>query len=398
MVPGAIRVKKTPQRLLILRDHRSDLLVGRQQSRFEGPVSRQLCPTRDMEWNDGARRQGRPSVGRGECVVGARDPEALIADRQCQPAGERGPGAGGGGFGDFTGGLYLRKTQIAQIGPELKNSAPERTAPKAKREIPPSLQIERERLVTDLNQQAGPDLIHHPLQQLIIGRYELGQLPQPLANTGGYFFQLGQYLVAQAVAKEGAVQVGAVKAGPEMMLTAIGLDGSAGDPKQRADKHQRGLDQDGGWHHTAQPGKARPAQEMHEDGLGLVIGIMTDCHDIGTDLVSYLGQKVVTSLTGRFLLAQLELGCEHVDVDLPNSARQPPGCSELTDKDSVCVRLGTAQPMIKVRNVQSYVEFFAERKQDVEKADGVRATGDSNDDQIVRMKQVVSHYSLSDSG
>lgn len=109
-------------------------------------------------------------------------------------------------------------------------------------------------------------------------------------------------------------------------------------------------------------------------------------------------QKRIASVTSSLLLPLLALGDELGDVDLGDGVRELPGCSELAHKGGVGVGLGTPEPVIEMRDMKSYVKFMAEDVEDVEKAEGVGATGDGDDNGVAGLKKIVSVNRVSDSG
>jgi len=131
--------------------------------------------------------------------------------------------------------------------------------------------------------------------------------------------------MAEAVAEVGGIQVGAVEARCEAPICTVALDLGAGNFQERTDDADRlvgwlaswlvgwfaGWLVEGGEHsvvrdggqgeHAAQPCWPGPAQEVHQHGLRLVVGVVTDRDSARADLGGDSRQECVAHAPGRLL-------------------------------------------------------------------------------------------------
>jgi hypothetical protein len=200
--------------------------------------------------------------------------------------------------------------------------------------------------------------------------------------------------MAQPIAKEGPIQIGAIKTGLQVVLAAVILDGCTGDAKERPNEAQRWVSKETAGCHATQSGKARATQEMHEHGFGLVVGVVTDGDGIRTDVVGYSCQESIACVTSRFFLAQLELGRQGADIDLVDGPRETPRFSQPADKARIGTGLGAAQSMIQVSDMEREIKLI-KTAEDLEQTKGIWPARNPDDDGVAPAQQIVYLDSVS---
>jgi len=126
-------------------------------------------------------------------------------------------------------------------------------------------------------------------------------------------------------------------------------------------------------------GKAAPAQQMHEDGFGLIIlrvaGGNRRCAHPQANVVEEGPAQVVGDRLQRAALCIRPR--RHVSA--AEAARQPPAIRQLGHKASIRFRVDPTQTVLEVGDVQGKALLGREDTQQIEQADGICAAGDGND-------------------
>ncbi len=91
---------------------------------------------------------------------------------------------------------------------------------------------------------------------------------------------------------------------------------------------------------------------MHQNGLGLIIGVVAHGNGIGAGICGHIGQEAITRLTGGFLQRQASLTRQLGHIRSTDSARHSEASSEPSHKIGVGVGLRATQPVIEMHDVQ----------------------------------------------
>ena len=243
---------------------------------------------------------------------------------------------------------------------------------------------------------------------MIVGDHR-GRAAQDVSHLGVVRFQQGQELVAQPVAVEGGVQIGAVEAGLQAMLLAVGLDLGARDFQQGAHqpqpagigpliRRQQGQPQRvqrRHGQHAPQAGQARAAQPVHEHGLRLVVGVVPHGDGAGADAPGDARQEPVASLARRLFRGDAGRRGQGGHIRPLHGAVQSPGRGRLGHEGGVGVRFGAADAMMEVGHVKLQIVLGLQLAQDVQQAEGIGAARNPHHDPLARGPQVVPLHSLS---
>jgi len=222
----------------------------------------------------------------------------------------------------------------------------------------------------------------------MVGGEALRRAGQALPHARIQAFQQRQHFVAHLVAEVGRVGVGDILARGETEGGTVGFDAGAGDGQQRAEEDQAGRQalagqqvgggQRGDGLHPAQTGQTAAPDQVHQDGLGLVIGGMAQGDTARADGGGGAGQERIAGAAGGFLDAQPVPAGQRRSVDALSGDRQAPGAGRLRDERGVGAARFPAQTMIERGDVQPQAKLRAGAVQQVQQAQGIRAAGDGH--------------------
>ena len=107
----------------------------------------------------------------------------------------------------------------------------------------------------------------------------------------------------------------------------------------------------GEWEHTTQPGGSRPPQEVHENRLGLVVGVMAHGDFVRTHLPGHPRQECVAHAPGRLLESQSVCASQRRYVLLLDGGWQAPFGGECCHEVGVGIGLCPARAVVQVGHV-----------------------------------------------
>jgi len=134
-----------------------------------------------------------------------------------------------------------------------------------------------------------PGLVSGCLSELHLTGRRLCHAAQRLPDARVVGLELRQQVMSHPVSEEGAVHVGGVYNGFQVVCPRIVLELCPGDIEQRSDKpnavlrrnsigHLQGVIEPRRGSHASQPAQPGAPQEMHQHRLRLVVYVMTDGH------------------------------------------------------------------------------------------------------------------------
>jgi hypothetical protein len=277
----------------------------------------------------------------------------------------------------------VREAHVAESAPKAKGSVANSGSLKRHRESPPGSAIEDNgRWPPGLDHLIPSSVAQFP-QHFIVGSHDRSCLAQATTYVGRSGFQQGQHIEAKVISKESGVEIGSIKARPEVVVDAVLLDVGARDTQERAHNGAVGnayfsesvaraaptlcrvrvvllerLQQPVALNrsereHSSQPSRPCASQEVHQHGFGLVVCIVAHRDPRCADLPDDTRQKPIACAPGRFLKGQLVLPGQGMHIPLLQRERKAPlggqRCHEL------CIRVGICPPraMIEVSHVKS---------------------------------------------
>ena len=226
-----------------------------------------------------------------------------------------------------------------------------------------------------------------PLQVLLVGGEQRGRPREGRPCARKVPLDLRQQEVPQRVPAQGRVIVGWIVERGEAMLRAIGQDRRPADRQQRSPDgearssasraerveqitrapHRRHADQ------TSQTGTA---QQMQEQRLGLVVGVLGQGQNTRPDANGLVGEAAVTPCARDLLDIRRRRAIErHRARDEGDVARGAPVPYLLRFGG----RIG-AQPMIDVQRHERGAALLTPAPEQMQEREGIRATGDADED------------------
>ena len=216
------------------------------------------------------------------------------------------------------------------------------------------------------------------VEEIVFIAEDFGGLPKGLADFATEkFFDGGDDLVAEAIARVAEVEVGGVGAEedvlvmeeseelsfPEIEKWASDLEGETID---RAFREATDAGESGG---------AGAAEEMEEDGFGLVVGVMSEEESGAISGVSDFGEELVAGVASGGFDGLSGLGGEGGDVLAAGDAGEAEIFGEIGDELSILVAV-RSQGVIEVTDREVLVAGFEE---EMEERDGIGTTGDADE-------------------
>ena len=216
------------------------------------------------------------------------------------------------------------------------------------------------------------------VEEIVFIAEDFGGLPKGLADFATEkFFDGGDDLVAEAIARVAEVEVGGVGAEedvlvmeeseelsfPEIEKWASDLEGETID---RAFREATDAGESGG---------AGAAEEMEEDGFGLVVGVMSEEESGAISGVSDFGEELVAGVASGGFDGLSGLGGEGGDVLAAGGAGEAEIFGEIGDELSILVAV-RSQGVIEVTDREVLVAGFEE---EMEERDGIGTTGDADE-------------------
>ena len=223
---------------------------------------------------------------------------------------------------------------------------------------------------------------------------EFGEVGEGLVKGGVEVAELGEKLVADAVAGEGGVGIGGVVSPGLVELAEVGLDLGAADAEQGTEDIARAgwgiVDQDDGVD-AAESFSPGSAEELHEDGFGLVVEGMGGENGVGLAGGDERGKEVVADVAcgffdgfGAACLAGLSDAVGNaglVDVE-----RDVEAGAEVGDELLVGIGLGCAEAVVDVDGGEADAEGVSFGAvggvESEEKGHGVCTTGDGGTETV----------------
>ena len=141
--------------------------------------------------------------------------------------------------------------------------------------------------------------------------------------------------------------------------------------------------------HPAQPGRATAAQEVHQHGLGLIIGVVTHRKRGRAAGLGDLGQKTIAGLPRRLFERKAGLAGQRGHIGPADGAGQAPAFGQLRHERGVSVRLGPAQAVVEMRDVEPQPQLRRQPAQQVEQAQRVRPARHADDERLTGVEQPI---------
>ena len=203
-------------------------------------------------------------------------------------------------------------------------------------------------------------------------------MPKGLADFATEkFFDGGDDLVAEAIARVAEVEVGGVGAEEDVLVMEKGEELSFPEiEKWASDLEGETIDRafreatDAG-----ESGGAGAAEEMEEDGFGLVVGVMSEEESGAISGVSDFGEELVAGVASGGFDGLSGLGGEGGDVLAAGGAGEAEIFGEIGDELGILVAV-RSQGVIEVTDREVLVAGFEE---EMEESDGIGTTGDADE-------------------
>ena len=194
--------------------------------------------------------------------------------------------------------------------------------------------------------------------------------------------------MAQAIAQEAMVEIAFILAPTLAKLSEVGFDLATLDAQQGTDNARLLVVARGD--HRVNPRQtpgSRAAQELQQDGFGLIVQGVRGRDRIKVLLLGKLREPAIPQLAPCRLDAQL--GGEGVfgDVVVPGKELKPMGPGQIRDKSLVCVGLLAPQAMIEVRGGQHDAQLLAKFQQHPQERNRVGAAGNGHNYTVARPQQ-----------
>ena len=201
--------------------------------------------------------------------------------------------------------------------------------------------------------ELGEDAVEFGLPAGLFFAGELGEVAEGLVERWIFVAEKGQNVMADAIAGEGFVGVGGVVAPGLMELAEVGLDLGAADLEERAKDLAgafwlRWIWDDDYWVDSAEAFGPCAAEELHEDGLGLVIESVGGEDGVGLAGEDEGGEEVVADGAGGFFDGFSGLGDAVGDAGLMDVEGNVVAGAEVMDELLIGVGFGTAQAVMDV--------------------------------------------------
>jgi hypothetical protein len=216
------------------------------------------------------------------------------------------------------------------------------------------------------------------VEEIVFIAEDFGGLPKGLADFATEeFFDGGDDLVAEAIARVAEVEVGGISAEedvlvmeeseelsfPEIEKWASDLEG---ETIERAFREAPDAGESGG---------AGATEEMEEDGFGLVVGVMSEEESGAISGVSDFGEELVAGVASGGFDGLSGLGGEGGDVLAAGDAGEAEIFGEIGDELGIVVAV-RSQGVIEVTDREVLVAGFEE---EMEESDGIGTTGDADE-------------------
>ena len=175
----------------------------------------------------------------------------------------------------------------------------------------------------------------------------------------------GQEVVSDAVSRVGTAVIRGVFTVFELVLGGVGFDLAAPGPEKRAEKGERtAADFEGSFlGHAAEPGGTGAAEEILQDGLGLVFGVVGEIDAIGAVDPGGFGKAGVAGTAGGELQGN-SLVCGESFHVFPDDVR---GIAvflcELLDEAGVGGRGATTEAVVEVNDDEFFCSGAVEQVQ-----------------------------------
>lgn len=235
----------------------------------------------------------------------------------------------------------------------------------------------------------GKDAVELGLPPGLVFASELGEVGEGLVERGVELAELGKKLVAETIPGEGRVGVRGVFAPGLVEDVEVELDLRAADGEERAEDFAGGLAGQGNEEDGMDAAEAvgpGPAEELEEDGFGLVVHGVGGQDGVGPAAAKESVKDLVASVAGG--LFEGLAGCcgTSGDVDGMDMERDLQAGAEVLDEALVGVGLGAAYAVVDMNGREADAE--SQLGEDVggmersEESHGVRPAGDGGADAV----------------
>lgn len=184
------------------------------------------------------------------------------------------------------------------------------------------------------------------------------------------FLEEGNQLAANAGASALSIAIAGVLAPGLAALPEIGTQGCAPEGEQGAN------DFAGDWMNAGESSEPGAAEEMRENGLGLVIGGM--CGSYAGKMSSFgdAGEPFVAGAPSGVLEIAFRASRKARDVGVRGMKLEAKPGGEPRDELLVCIGRATTQLVIEVESMQNDAQAFAEVIEQAQQCDGIGSPGD----------------------
>ena len=141
--------------------------------------------------------------------------------------------------------------------------------------------------------------------------------------------------------------------------------------------------------HPAQPGRAAAAQEVHQHGLGLIVGVVTHRKRGRAAGLGDLGQEAIAGLPRSLFERKAGLTRQRGHIGPADGAGQPPAVGQLRHERGIGVGLSAAQAVVEMRDVEPQPQLRRQPAEQVEQAQRVRPARHADDDRLTGGEQAI---------
>ncbi len=210
-------------------------------------------------------------------------------------------------------------------------------------------------------------------------------------------FEAREELCPEAVAQERRVAVGGVGPWVQLECGAHG-EGILASKGQKGAEHDlsRAAGEWAGGKHAAEPAHAGPAEEVEQDGFGLVVGSMAGYDCIAAFFLGGEGEELVAHGSCGFFDAPVLARRDLADGAFSGDGFEAECGGVLTDEFAVGCGFG-AKLVVEVGDEQLVPELLAQREEEVEAREGIGAAGDCDEEAATASEEVLGFGEAGDS-
>jgi hypothetical protein len=131
---------------------------------------------------------------------------------------------------------------------------------------------------------------------------------------------------------------------------------------------------------------------VHQDGLCLIVGVVTHGDGPGTDLLGDTPEESIARPARSFFESQALVSGQGGQIQPLDADGQTPIGGQSTDVLGVVVSFRSAQAVVEVGDVEIQIVVSGQTAEEMEKAEGIGAARDADDDRLPRLQEPILFY------